>query len=1184
MTVINTNVNALYSQLALQNTSKSQSSSMQQLSTGMKINSAADNAAGMAIVNRMHTQISGISQSIQNAGDAVNLIHTAEGAANQITTMLQRMQQLATESANGTYNDSQRQDLDLEFQQLKQQIVAISNNTQWNGFPVLNGTAGKQLSPYPVYKAVSAPKQSNIFISPSPSITVTQPNIAQQIGFGSATIDTLYGSSTQLGNPAPLAFTQTNPADFTKVPSAVFTDGTNTYSVPFSTTESNTLTSLVQKINGGNNPYTASVNNGNLIFTANTPGVALPSTMNLTTGAFSATSSYVVPATGSMSTGDSLSVTFGNTTVSSTLNSVNTTPTAVASDLANQLNANTTFNQSYNAQIGNGQLQIIPKDATVSLSTLQSTFNVDQVVAGSPSALAVGVHTESTFVNNTAPFETAYGTGANSEQNNVNDSNLQAPSNYNSASLLGQQSFASPGTWLQTGALSMNLDSRQGDGSTVTATFLASNGKTVNMVGTLHPQTGTVNFDSTLPINAQVISGDLTVNILQDATNPTQVDLTKSPPTQINNPSDADYMTTVNIAVQGSIPTLNAGDLTINGVVVPTSLSTDDKVSPANNAAGSAIAKAAAINKVTAQTGVTAIVNQNTMEGSAMSGATVVNGNVMINGIVTPQITSVLNDPRASRLAVITAVNSISKLTGVTAVDSGNNSQGVSLVAPDGRNIEVQFENIGNATTQDFQARTGLTQGVQGGTYSLESKVAQPITIGTTPNGNLSDSGLSPGNYTANVSTVTTQKYTTLQPGQQPTVLNSGESVINPGQSPVILNQGDLVINGVAIPGATSGGDILSQNASVSATSAKIASANATAAAINTQTSLTGVTAVANPATIAGSVTGVNQSIPNGFATLYVNGVGVQVDLETSQTPSQRIQAVINALNPVVGETGVSASINPQGQGVQLTTTDGRNLSVWYDSAQYTASDFGLGGNPQLNAPGVTGIPQATASSGSYASTVYGTVSLQSNKPIDVQPGINGYTSASNFTALGFSAGTSGGLAKDAQTLLAPPLVGQLQFQIGPDANQTVSIDLPDFGSNGSITGDITWDVNQTAPAAGTVMPTSTTGVPSAQPQRSYISSQSAAEAMITRLGKAIDNISATVSVMGAVMNRLSYVTNNLQSMSVNLTASQSAIQDTNYAQASTNLSRTQIMQQAATAVLAQANTSQQTVLKLLQG
>ena len=115
-------------------------------------------------------------------------------------------------------------------------------------------------------------------------------------------------------------------------------------------------------------------------------------------------------------------------------------------------------------------------------------------------------------------------------------------------------------------------------------------------------------------------------------------------------------------------------------------------------------------------------------------------------------------------------------------------------------------------------------------------------------------------------------------------------------------------------------------------------------------------------------------------------------------------------------------------------------------------------------------------------------------------------------------------------------------------------------------------------------MPTSTTGVPSAQPQRSYISSQSAAEAMITRLGNAIDNISATVSVMGAVMNRLSYVTNNLQSMSVNLTASQSAIQDTNYAQASTNLSRTQIMQQAATAVLAQANTSQQTVLKLLQG
>ena len=125
MTVINTNVSALYSQLALQSTKKSQSTSMQQLSTGMKINSAGDNAAGLAIVNRMTTQISGISQSIQNAGDAINLIQTAEGAANQITTMLQRMQQLATESANGTYNDPQRKDLDLEFQAIPSGTVSL---------------------------------------------------------------------------------------------------------------------------------------------------------------------------------------------------------------------------------------------------------------------------------------------------------------------------------------------------------------------------------------------------------------------------------------------------------------------------------------------------------------------------------------------------------------------------------------------------------------------------------------------------------------------------------------------------------------------------------------------------------------------------------------------------------------------------------------------------------------------------------------------------------------------------------------------------------------------------------------------------------------------------------------------------------------------------------------------------
>ena len=138
MAVINTNINALYSQMALSTNSRNQTVAMQELSTGKRINSARDDAAGMAISNRMTSQIRGLNQAVRNANDAINLIQTTDGATTQITNMLQRMRELAVQASNDTNMDSQKSFLDIEFQQLKQQIVQISNNTTWNGFPILN--------------------------------------------------------------------------------------------------------------------------------------------------------------------------------------------------------------------------------------------------------------------------------------------------------------------------------------------------------------------------------------------------------------------------------------------------------------------------------------------------------------------------------------------------------------------------------------------------------------------------------------------------------------------------------------------------------------------------------------------------------------------------------------------------------------------------------------------------------------------------------------------------------------------------------------------------------------------------------------------------------------------------------------------------------------------------------------
>ena len=145
MAVINTNVKALFSQSALKRTEGAMSNAMAQLSTGKRINTAGDDAAGLAIATRMTHQIRSLNQAVRNAGDAINLIQTAEGATNEITDMMQRMRELAIQAVNDTNENAQRSYLDLEFQQLKQEIVHISESTQWNGFPVLNGTAGERV-------------------------------------------------------------------------------------------------------------------------------------------------------------------------------------------------------------------------------------------------------------------------------------------------------------------------------------------------------------------------------------------------------------------------------------------------------------------------------------------------------------------------------------------------------------------------------------------------------------------------------------------------------------------------------------------------------------------------------------------------------------------------------------------------------------------------------------------------------------------------------------------------------------------------------------------------------------------------------------------------------------------------------------------------------------------------------
>ena len=142
MSVVNTNTSASISQAAIHKNERELSKTMEQLSTGSKINSAADDAAGLAMAAKFTSQIKGLDMAVKNANDGISMISTAEGALNEVSIMLQRMRELAVQSSNGTMTGDDRTYMDKEYQQLDEEIDRIEKNTQWNSTNVLDGTVG----------------------------------------------------------------------------------------------------------------------------------------------------------------------------------------------------------------------------------------------------------------------------------------------------------------------------------------------------------------------------------------------------------------------------------------------------------------------------------------------------------------------------------------------------------------------------------------------------------------------------------------------------------------------------------------------------------------------------------------------------------------------------------------------------------------------------------------------------------------------------------------------------------------------------------------------------------------------------------------------------------------------------------------------------------------------------------
>jgi flagellin len=600
------------------------------------------------------------------------------------------------------------------------------------------------------------------------------------------------------------------------------------------------------------------------------------------------------------------------------------------------------------------------------------------------------------------------------------------------------------------------------------------------------------------------------------------------------------------VSSTGSSSALGAGDLIINGVAVGASRASDDSASTAN-AASSAISKAAAINRVSDQSGVTAVVDTNVAAGSAMTAAAAT-GSVTINGTSIDIDTSA--DAASTRASVVAAINARSGETGVTAVDSGDDNLGVTLQAEDGRNIEISFDTL-------TAANTGLAAA---GTYEGGvTLVANPGVNSIAISGNdVDNAGLVAGNYTAGVSSVGTNSVSTdlekftatfsavatgaveisfdgvdvagiavgtnietaaaFTAGYNADDARTYDAVDNEDgtvtfTSRVAGDRTDVVaadfvydtpangsvtaatVNTQGGSSALDSGDLVINGVNIGAAKAsddtasfagKDGSAIATAAAINRSTSSTGVTATVNANVLAGSET--VDGTGSEDATMTLNGISISLAGKGS-AEENRAEAVAQ-INAYSGQTGVIAEDN--GEGVTLTAADGRNISMTLDGAN--ANVFGL---------------DASA----VGKVNYSSVTLSSAGKFTVSGGENGNAA---LESLGLEAGTFGG----AET-------GQRLTQVD-------------------------------------------------------LSTQKGATDALATIDNALSSITAARSELGAVQNRFNATIENLSATSEKFSAANSRIQDADFAAEAAALARNQALQQAGVSMLAQANAQSQQVLQLL--
>jgi flagellin len=1113
--VINTNISSLGAQRQLNGSGMTLDRATERLSSGLRVNSAKDDAAGLAIATRMTSQVRGLDQAVRNANDGVSLIQTAEGALQESTNILQRMRELAVQSSNGIYTDSDRKTLDAENKQLIAELDRIAKTTSFNGKNLLDGSLGK------VDLQVGASAGQTI------TFDIKQMD-SKSLGLGSTTSDlsgddvAAYSKSTfSMGTAATFNFSTT--AGTVKI---TVGDKSEILDLSMSVTSAATLASA---ITGGGTNAAKLANLGVTVDSSTAQMTALSGktiTLSNSTAGFATASGLATSTLGGVSSTDGVyaSVAQGSIVVNGSaisgfnnlggsgatdsslknvMNDINSKVSGVTASGYNIVSA-TTSGTGLLAGTQNLRLTLGSVDGGAPVNyDISNTANMDELVTkindttGGKIVAAKDANGKLTLSNTTGgDIKTMMSTVAAPTVATVGAS---------LGTITGIAEIGSTGTANFKG----NIALKSNDGSAITITkgangtdaelamlgFRVTEGAGKVLGGSL----GSVGQNAALANNDLKINGvDIGV-IAQDAGLTAKI-------TKINSLSDTtgvtasaaatqsfktdSLATTAQVAGSASKAITYAGTVKINGVDV--SFAKDDTTAQ----------QATAINNKQTSTGVTASIDSDgRLNLYSESAITIVDNKsssfIADNGLDTPMTT--------------TGVGSAA-VSSNFAVKMGTVAPGVAYDAP----------KTFNGGTAGYKVATAAGTALTINTIQMSSAIAIGDTIQQVKDKINLDSAAS--FVEASISDTGQLVLTATNTTASITIAGADAAALTGAAFDVdavaLTGSVDVKINGTTIAGLT---DALA----LSATGAD----NDLLDKINAQTAKTGVTAAlgTNGELIFRSEVGGAVNITGSASTAFIAQYGVG----TATTDTVKTYTLTESAQ-------VAAKIQINGTDVDLTNLQNKDTIV-----------------KDLNAKSAnTGVTAAIDENGQLKLSSASTITLKAS-------GASGFEAA---TALGvkFNADTIGGTDGVNDTLVIDP---RLNLK---SANSTpISVEVSAAGA--AATGLL----NQNTSLAGTVTGSAISNL--------SIATKAGATAALTSIDTALGTINDTRSQLGSINNRLDFTVANLSSISEKTTAARSRIIDADFAQETANLSRSTVLQQAATAMLAQANQRPQNVLSLLR-